>query len=227
MSEYIYAVEFTNGLTKVGRSLNPESRLRAHLATARIASDCEIKQSKVFPMGHKVKDQENELLAFCSSRFEARSREWFVGADFDAIVGFCEGLEPTGEPSAEKVEVDRGAVSKSKDILYDLMIKPVLGKYYSMGVAEAAAYQAKELQDWVIENGGESDFLLKEDGGTSRFETVIGRVILVSQLDFFDIVSRLSYRSFSPDSIAMAAEEAELAVGQALEVLYYQGFITK
>lgn len=87
----IYVVEFADGVIKVGRSANLRCRLE-QLNSARGG----IVRWHASPMVGKFYSDygtEAALIRRCATRFQriaVRAREWFVGADFSAVVALLE-----------------------------------------------------------------------------------------------------------------------------------------
>ncbi len=87
---YLYVLQFSNGLIKIGRSANPRSRITTHITTA-FAFGAELINAWVSEMHSGYGDSESRLLA--SIRAEAMGTqvalEYFDGADFSHVVALA------------------------------------------------------------------------------------------------------------------------------------------
>jgi hypothetical protein len=101
----IYALGFSNGVVKVGRTTNLVARYRQHRFWAsthgmRITSRYGYPATDTNPLEH-----ERRLIEFCAERWQrARGREYFADADFPAICAFMFRLEDE-EINARRVAV--------------------------------------------------------------------------------------------------------------------------
>jgi len=101
---HLYAIRFTSGTVKVGRTEDAPRRIAEHLAAAAIhdvTASC-VWISKPVP---QLEQREEELLAFCRGRWEvAAGGEYFRRADLAAIVKQANTLGiPTQEVRGELV----------------------------------------------------------------------------------------------------------------------------
>lgn len=87
---FVYVIEFSSRIVKVGRDLR--KRLAEHEKIGR-SHGVSISRSWGSELHVRCEDNEVSLIAFCSDRWPvAGGREYFQGADFDAIVSFAKGL---------------------------------------------------------------------------------------------------------------------------------------
>lgn len=102
--QYLYVCLFSNGHIKVGRSINPESRIAAH-ADRVSCMGIELVEHKTFPCVGHVIPAEAELIDFCASKAsKVNKNEWFVGVDF---LDACEAAEVASAKTSECQESDR------------------------------------------------------------------------------------------------------------------------
>ena len=84
--ESLYIVEFDSGVIKVGKGVNPKSRIKSHEATGKIAGWKIKREFKIECVG-LAHCPEIMLINFAASKSsEIRCREWFLGVDFDQLV---------------------------------------------------------------------------------------------------------------------------------------------
>lgn len=84
-SEYLYAVQFSDGLTKVGRSKTAEARVAQHAARLAVAG-LQIADSHVELCLGNARVAESSLIARCTAAATGRRHsEWFVGLDFELV----------------------------------------------------------------------------------------------------------------------------------------------
>jgi hypothetical protein len=105
-SGHLYAIRFSSGTVKVGRTSDLAKRIAAHVANAAIhevAADC-IWVSQPVP---QLAQREADLLAFCASRWEiVAGGEYFRRADIAAIIERANGAGiPTQEVRGSLVTV--------------------------------------------------------------------------------------------------------------------------
>lgn len=143
MSEYIYVLEFSNNLIKVGKTKNIYQRIKTHVKNVSDTSGaCLI--NKWYAQGAaEVGQYENELIAFCRERWRKRSREWFVDADYSQVVDFAASLPVSSERCDTMSRYNSVTLKLWVDIcrseFLDRMIKSV--------------EDAEILQDWITDSG--------------------------------------------------------------------------
>lgn len=83
--DYIYVCHFSNGHIKVGRSIEPQSRIAAHVA--RVAClGVTLADSCSFLCKERAAEAEQALIDFCAERASHRNHyEWFDGLDFSEV----------------------------------------------------------------------------------------------------------------------------------------------
>lgn len=100
----LYAIQFPDGVVKIGRSENVDMRLNTLLMHSKAKRgggflDCEVFDG----IGHKDSDAEARVVQRCASVFPRlpRAREWFLPADFDLVCMIC--AEETALAKAPRV----------------------------------------------------------------------------------------------------------------------------
>jgi hypothetical protein len=82
---YLYVCAFSNGHTKVGRSINPESRIASH-AERVSCMGIELVASHTVPCASVAPMCETELIDLCAEHASERFRsEWFAGLEFKQV----------------------------------------------------------------------------------------------------------------------------------------------
>lgn len=88
--ESIYVCLFSNGHIKVGRSIDPQSRIAAHCARVSCVG-VQLTESKVFSCVESAAECERQLIDFCQENATARNQnEWFEGLSFDLVASQAE-----------------------------------------------------------------------------------------------------------------------------------------
>lgn len=88
--EYLYVCHFSNGHIKVGRSIDPKSRIAAH--AERVACvGIELIEHHIAPCVGYSAPVETELIRKCAELATARHKnEWFSGVDFGDACSFAD-----------------------------------------------------------------------------------------------------------------------------------------
>jgi hypothetical protein len=82
---YLYAVLFSDGLVKVGRSKSPEKRIEDHEIRLSCAGISKV-DSQIIPLNGNSSLCELRLIEWCRSKAdECYLREWFRGLVFDEV----------------------------------------------------------------------------------------------------------------------------------------------
>lgn len=103
LERYVYVLEFTSGVIKVGQTRNPLNRFKEHANAARTHGHAITRSWASLP-GIEFHENELALITFCSERWTVTSgREAFDSADFDTIVEYAQGLPCT---RVTEVELD-------------------------------------------------------------------------------------------------------------------------
>jgi transcriptional regulator with XRE-family HTH domain len=111
--ESLYVCKFSNGQVKVGRSIDPLSRIASHVERVSCVG-VELEKSHVVLCVGNVINAEAQLIASCESASESRfGNEWFVGLDYDRA---CE-LASFYANSATEIEADGSWKQYLKQIL--------------------------------------------------------------------------------------------------------------
>jgi hypothetical protein len=90
MQGYVYVIEFSTGMVKVGMAKNVAKRMAQHEKEARNHA-ATVARSWISDAHTTWEANERSLISFCSKRFGAPTSgsEYFMAADFDAIVGYA------------------------------------------------------------------------------------------------------------------------------------------
>lgn len=107
MQGYVYVIEFSTGMVKVGMAKNIARRIGQHEKEARNHA-ATIAHSWISDAHTTWEANERSLISFCSKRFgaPASGSEYFMAADFNVIVAYAQTLdfpELTAEQVGHKV----------------------------------------------------------------------------------------------------------------------------
>lgn len=99
---HLYVCRFSNGFIKVGRSVDPKSRVASH--AERIACvGIELVEHNVFECVNDVIRAESELISFCKTHASKQIKnEWFDGLDFNFVSDAAKRFSATIFPIIEK-----------------------------------------------------------------------------------------------------------------------------
>ncbi len=87
---YVYAVEFSSGVVKVGKTTDPGSRLANHAKYAEIHGGA-IRESWTSELHNGYTKTERQLIEFCQQRgAKVFGKEYFGGLDFNIVRDFAE-----------------------------------------------------------------------------------------------------------------------------------------
>ena len=130
MSQYLYVCHFSNGLIKVGRSIDPVSRIAQH-AERVSCMGVELVEHQVFLCVGHVIPAEVALIKKCEEEASAKHKnEWFEGLDYTLACHYAQCFSHTlfefTEP--EKQGFDDGANAA----LYDPAIRAKLAKMFGI-----------------------------------------------------------------------------------------------
>ena len=90
--EYLYVCQFSNGLIKVGRSIEPESRIASHADRVAVAG-IELITHRRFMCSDGVVRRESALISRCRElASESFKSEWFQGLQFDDVCNLAERI---------------------------------------------------------------------------------------------------------------------------------------
>lgn len=92
---YLYGIEFSDGVVKVGRTTNPKVRRKNHATDAGLCGARITRHWQLGPHRHEDACQgEAELIRFCSGRWtSAGGREYFASADLLEIAEYAIGID--------------------------------------------------------------------------------------------------------------------------------------
>ena len=80
--EYLYVCHFSNGHIKVGRSIDPKSRISSHVERVSCLG-VTLETHQTFPVSGPAEHAEAALIDLCCNAAEKRHKsEWFVGIDY-------------------------------------------------------------------------------------------------------------------------------------------------
>jgi len=83
---YVYAIRYSNGIVKVGQTLNPRSRIGGHRQIGFVFG-AELEHCWLSPAHTEYRESEANLIRLASVHGGSIiSREYFAGADFEALV---------------------------------------------------------------------------------------------------------------------------------------------
>lgn len=91
--DYTYAIEFSDGVVKVGRTIDPAARFKTHHREARRLG---VRATRwcLSVGGPNARPDERLLIAFCKERWPlAQGLEYFAGADYDLISEYLLDLD--------------------------------------------------------------------------------------------------------------------------------------
>lgn len=102
--EYLYVCHFSNGHIKVGRSIDPQSRIAAHAERVSCVG-IELIEHQIFECVGNYVAAERALIGWCRDNCEVNNKnEWFVGLAFDAtakVATECAALEQERQQKAD------------------------------------------------------------------------------------------------------------------------------
>ncbi len=104
MSGHLYAVLFSSGTVKVGRSDRPGERLKALRLGAKVHG-VGVQQEWVSPPAWDVQASERRLIDFCAERWEPLGNEYFPGADYGSVVAYAEQAAKWRKPEPRAAPV--------------------------------------------------------------------------------------------------------------------------
>lgn len=105
VGQYIYVVQFNSGIVKVGRTMNPATRLKSH-ATGGRPHGISVSAQWLSQPHLRAKRNEHLLIAFCKDRYQSvNDGEFFVDAEPSEIVAYAERLNVSaGGPEVLRFE---------------------------------------------------------------------------------------------------------------------------
>ena len=113
----LYVCEFSNGTIKVGRSIDPVSRIASHVDRVACVG-VELLRSQVYFCADSDVYSETELIRECASLAESiRGNEWFVGLEFETVCSWaerCAGL--TAPVESEKAVIGLEALQLAVEL---------------------------------------------------------------------------------------------------------------
>lgn len=170
---YVYAIKFSCGLVKVGRTHKPKERISTHASTVRNVSGSEIIKRWVSQPHTNNSENEEKLIRFCSSISDpARSsgREWFNGCNFDAVITYAETLNYSND-FVERKKINEETTNKYLDKMYG-----TVEQRNDIAKSELSYSCAKKLEDFIVDSlwiGGDI-FKVDDKFGLSPFVVMVG-----------------------------------------------------
>lgn len=116
--EYLYVCHFSNGHIKVGRSIDPKSRVASH-ADRVSCIGIELVEHKVFECVESSIPAEAALIDWCRNNCEVNNKsEWFVGIGYEeacAAATSCaaQKYEAKQKDKTPRVDPDESATAKA------------------------------------------------------------------------------------------------------------------
>lgn len=107
-SRRLYVVAFTSDTVKVGRAVNLKQRLAEHRRSAAIHGHA-VTRSWASEPHSNFEATEAALIKFCAGRWPAVAKEYFPGADYDAVVRHAESLPFAVTQGPDEDSTARGA----------------------------------------------------------------------------------------------------------------------
>lgn len=94
---YLYVIQMSDGMIKVGRTRRKDDRLSAHRTFAKNAGVLVVKHS-FSQLLTDINEKEMQLISFCQKNSTAcRSREWFDGVNYNEVCNFMMSFAPATE----------------------------------------------------------------------------------------------------------------------------------
>jgi hypothetical protein len=118
----VYVIEFTSGMLKVGKSVDPTSRLAVHASRARVHGD-DVRRSWVSDEHPGHSESERRLIAFCKANGKQISREYFGDLRFECARTLATRLATDARRRAyldELIEAAGGDLSMTWQAAHDL-----------------------------------------------------------------------------------------------------------
>lgn len=110
---FVYVLQFSSGVVKVGYTANPAQRLKQHADTAQQHGG-DITKHWVSQPHAQANENERRLIAFCADRAprvtgNEKAGEYFTGLDFEEVLAYAKSLpyvpgEPQQAPSDEQLK---------------------------------------------------------------------------------------------------------------------------
>ena len=123
---YVYIIAFENGVTKVGQSGNPTSRIRSY------SSYCDQAKTRVVnewvsPILENANYEEQCMINSCLGFGKrAHGNEWFIGIDFEELVAHTKLFMEVA--SDEFLENERADNNKKLDLIVDKLFSHFVKK---------------------------------------------------------------------------------------------------
>ena len=103
--EFIYVVEFSTGILKVGFSNEPNQRIAAHRVESR-RFRADVLRTWVSPAHEGGKANEHALIAWCSrSGINETGNEYFRDVEFDDVVAYAKSLSYPPVPAPRALQL--------------------------------------------------------------------------------------------------------------------------
>jgi hypothetical protein len=156
---YIYVIEFTTGVVKVGQASHKEQRVADHTRTAQKHGTA-VARSWVSAEHQEYAQNETALIAFCAERWPlAGGREYFANADYDEVVEYAGGLPMTRLTEADLDEYERCYAEGKGDVDRFINAFWAIGEAMRQQNANAAPEEAGEGEHILLEDVAPYEFV--------------------------------------------------------------------
>lgn len=160
---YVYVVEFTTGVVKVGRTANQTQRVADH-GRAAGKHGAAITRSWVSGPHKEYAQNEVALIAFCAERWPlAGGKEYFANADYHAVVEYARGLPMTHVTEADLDEYEKQSAKHKGEV----------NKLVDLCMALSAATRLQHEAQSEQEEDDEEEHILLEDVAPYEFTDTV------------------------------------------------------
>lgn len=127
MGSSLYAIQFSNGMVKVGRATDPVKRIAQHGARFALV-DIVIFSSHHRECTGDIGAAETRLILYCGTECKVTlSREWFVGIDFNDV---CHAIDSMVTTPAEDNGLDRAIAAMGSQVALAELLSVKTGHIY-------------------------------------------------------------------------------------------------
>lgn len=171
----LYVCEFSNGTIKVGRSIDPVTRIANHADRVSCVG-IDLVQSRVFGCFGSDAYSESELIRKCAATAEGiRGNEWFEGLEFDAVCLWAERcaelpIPASVHPDSKVIDNLGGPTKVAEKLGYDKTAGGVqrVQNWRNRGIPAEVKIQFPELfMTDLIDRIKSSDDVQNNPGGSS------------------------------------------------------------
>ena len=187
----VYAVFFNDGWVKVGRSMNPESRLRPHVLVSRMRGADLVEMHISSPLRDYAK-AEADLISYCTARYEKTvGSEWFSNVDREELKSWMDSAFVVADSDDHAAIMADTHVELSQDL--DKAMGITEAKRWGQSVRMANVLEQLYLGDLY---GG--PLFEQKDGAWSQFK--LSASIAIHQLDDGEIADLFSICATDPQA---------------------------